>query len=106
MASGAFWAFLKRGIVVLHCGKLENILYIEVGLFGGYWFRGFCGNPGVRGRRPLGAPGIVVESPQESAWALSEDLERKARFFGVREFAAQIPLPQKRRYERGMRPDD
>jgi hypothetical protein len=26
------------------------------------------------------AQGIAAESPQESAWALSEDLKRKARF--------------------------
>jgi hypothetical protein len=37
------------------------------------------------------AQGIAAESPQESASALSEDLERKARFFAVREFAPQIP---------------
>jgi hypothetical protein len=43
------------------------------------------------------APGIVAESPQESASALSEDLERKARFFSVWEFAGQIPKPKKRR---------
>jgi hypothetical protein len=29
------------------------------------------------------APGIVAESPQESASALSEDLERKARFLAL-----------------------
>jgi hypothetical protein len=33
------------------------------------------------------ARGIVAESPQESASALSEDLERKARFFRARESA-------------------
>jgi hypothetical protein len=37
------------------------------------------------------AQGIEVESPQESASALSEDLERIARFFAVWEFAAQFP---------------
>jgi hypothetical protein len=38
-----------------------------------------------------------VEIPQESASALSEELERIARFFAVWEFAAQIPKPQKMR---------
>jgi hypothetical protein len=42
--------------------------------------------------------GLQRKAHRKAPKALSEDLQRKARFFSVWEFAAQIPKPKKMRH--------